>query len=258
MCPTDGMTVPLLTVQNALGHVRDVESMVTAYLASDPYAVVEHHDVKPGWKLIGIKFQTDLPPEIYLRTADAIGNLRDALDGMVCSLVRAQNPTLSLGQVGFPFAGDKKKFNSERIQLKIRKIFPEARDAINQLKPYGGGNDALYAINELANLKKHRGVFIPMMMGEGIAAFPRDKSLKIGDTDGFPLGAEYLSETDSVVIWAAPITSKVNFEGHISATIAFGQPEVLKMRALVPTLYELCNLVHQIIVAFKSRFIDEG
>jgi hypothetical protein len=61
-------------------------------------------------------------------------------------------------RVEFPIAKDATTYESEKGK-KQEGMRPDANSAIDGLKPYKGGNDALWRIHELDNIDKHRRIF---------------------------------------------------------------------------------------------------
>jgi hypothetical protein len=94
------------------------------------------------------------PEDIGFEVVEAVGHLRSALDKMSVAIVESNERGIS--GIGFPFGGlDNGKpevFPSARMQNGIkRKLTADQWDLIETYRPYPGGNDILWAINQIAN-----------------------------------------------------------------------------------------------------------
>jgi hypothetical protein len=64
----------------------------------------------------------------------------------------------------FPFGDDPDELERD-IKRKCRGIAPEVISIIRGLQPYRGGNDDLWALNKLRNVKEHRLLIAPTIAG---------------------------------------------------------------------------------------------
>ena len=102
----------------------------------------------------------EVPPEdVAWEIVEAVGHLRSALDKMLVALVEGSGHGVS--GVGFPFGGVRadgqaETFPTARHTSLEKKLTPEQWRLVVAQKPYPGGNDLLWAVNELANQDKHR------------------------------------------------------------------------------------------------------
>jgi hypothetical protein len=85
---------------------------------------------------------------------DVIHNLRSALDylaqqliavGMECAPIIPLTPE-ELRRIEFPIAETFEKYEAEKAR-KVKRMLPEALQAIDALKPYRAGNGALWRIH---------------------------------------------------------------------------------------------------------------
>ena len=83
---------------------------------------------------------------------DAVNNLRACLDQMTYAIAWKHRD--GGGFAPFPFCADTNHWPNKIKGLKNR-LPPEILALFETFKPYKGGNDALWAVNELANVKKH-------------------------------------------------------------------------------------------------------
>jgi hypothetical protein len=113
-------------------------------------------------------------------------------------------------------------------------MLPEAIEAIDALKPYKGGNDALWRIHELDNIDKHRTLF----------TLAHDF---LFTADWLP-GAYLLKAEDPIF---AGVEAQVEQDIQLEIEKAIGQPQVTKANALLPSLHRLVDFVDNLVVSFK-------
>ncbi len=102
--------------------------------------------------------------EIPLLAGEALQQMRSALDHLTWFLVDvgcvAQNITISDSdrkQIGFPIIDTDSPTQYEASRKrKVKGMTQAAIDAIDAAKPYEGGNDCLWGLNQLNNIDKHR------------------------------------------------------------------------------------------------------
>jgi hypothetical protein len=112
--------------------------------------------------------------ELLAVAGDIIQNLRSSLDHLVYHLVEVGTRQTPGDNTGFPIVRDPKDYESAKAR-KVKGARPEAIKAIDTLKPYKGGNDALWRLHDLSNMDKHRFIVTVeenhLLLGEGFAGF---------------------------------------------------------------------------------------
>jgi hypothetical protein len=132
--------------------------------------------------------------------------------------------------------------------------------AIDATKPYKGGNDALWRLNRLNNIDKHRllitaggryqslniGAFISGLMSKAMPHLPTAKiDVWFGVNDNlFPLkqGDELFADVPD-----AEPTEDMQF----SFSVAFGEPGIIEGKPILPEIKQLADLVDNLILSFK-------
>ncbi|HTW25743.1 MAG TPA: hypothetical protein VME92_01345, partial [Acetobacteraceae bacterium] len=135
--------------------MHEFETRVRAYCESKPYTrVIDLHSdgVNHAHK---IKLTTELPDIVIDVATDAAANLRAALDQMGAAAAVAggvANPKRSQ----FPIADSESDLRDGVIGRGNCKHLPdEILSLFVSFKPYKGGNNAIWAINKIANGTKH-------------------------------------------------------------------------------------------------------
>ncbi len=146
-----------LKVQRAKKHVSDLDSEIMAFLKTNPYKIATEHDANTR-KLVYYLASVDPTPDcLPLLAGDAIQNLMSALDHLAYQLVCSDTGDCppKPSRIYFPIADSPEEYES-RKHRKIEGARQETIDAIDALKPYKGGNDALWVLYRLNNIEKHR------------------------------------------------------------------------------------------------------
>lgn len=99
-----------------------------------------------------------LPFDAIATAGDIVHNLRSALDHLTYQLVIVGSGTEPGRGVEFPIAKDVTTYEAEKPR-KVKGMRRVAIDAIDNLRPYRGGNDSLWRIHALDNIDKHRTLF---------------------------------------------------------------------------------------------------
>jgi hypothetical protein len=192
------------------------------------------------WKVLPV-----YPFWILSIAGDVIHNLRGALDHLAFQLAIVGSGKLPSRRVEFPIAKDRDTYEAEKPR-KVEGIRPEAIKAIDDLKPYKGGNDALWRIHELDNIDKHRFVFViaedalfeAPWFTEEMPFLIRPRTL---NADAPLFSGAFESETEN----------DVNFE----IEEAVNETKVGKGDALLPMLRQYVNVVEDLILSFRPFLV---
>lgn len=231
-------------------------------------------DPQAGERILRVRVRAQPPLRWATIVGDVVHNLRSALDLLACQLVLVNGGT-DITRTEFPIWDGPQKFESKGLR-KVEGASQSAVDLIKAIKPYQGGNDALYRVAKLDNVDKHRLLvtvgaahrnlildFRPMaqeswrlmMAASGTSedewgeppAWPESltqHALRPADRQ-FPLqdGAELFRSGigPHVPPWAREMQENPQF----TFEIAFGEGEVVKGEPLLPTLVQLTDAVEQ-------------
>jgi hypothetical protein len=156
---------PLAGVRLKLGrarrHIQDLVSALESFYSSEPYKHGTRRDPATGRVEVYITEVATAPDDILLIVGDALHALRSALDhlAMQLFLAGARGPSATedeLYDVSFPVAGNRKGYEKQRDR-KLRGVAAGVLRELDGLEPYRGGNGhALWSLNRLDNIDKHR------------------------------------------------------------------------------------------------------
>jgi hypothetical protein len=251
-------------VERAREHIRQLEFELGTFLKGNPYEVGTKRDPATRrliYYVIGVE---EVPERISLIAADVLQNLSSALDHLAYALLlvgTGGQPGNQAKRVFFPIEDDATKYAAESPR-KLKGMSPNAITAIDGLKPYKGGNDQLWQMNQLNRIGKHR--FIVMAGSEfrsidlgghmfrNMLKSMTDPEMKAGlekmdiqaffrsSETGFPLqkGYELFSDLPD-----AEVDNALQFRFQV----AFKEPGVIEGGALVETLQNMVQTVDKIL-----------
>jgi len=119
-----------------------------------PFEVATRRDPETRELIYYVNRVERVPLTIAAAVADILQNFQRALDHLACQLVLAAGnyPTRTTAFPIFTSLG------VYRVQAgeKVRGMLPDAISAIDAIKPYRGGSDALWRLHSLASVDKQR------------------------------------------------------------------------------------------------------
>lgn len=157
MTPTQVLADADIRLEWANKHVKRFEAEIQAFHATENYRVVPHGDPQNP-DLMRVTDPPAIPPQLNLIASDALHNMRVALDYLAGTLALLNGRTMT--SVYFPIAASGDEYRAAETQRKIKKLAPNAKAFIDGLQPYKGGNDRLWALNEVEKVDKHRNLIL--------------------------------------------------------------------------------------------------
>ena len=232
-------------VARAKKHIADLEGEVSTFVDSDPYLILEEHDPNvPGQKTCKLKPAKILPVSIADIAADAIHNLRDSLDAAGYSIAVTVG-VIRPKHTAFPFGCSAIDFR-RNMKGRSKDIPVDVRNFIETFQPYRGGNDFLWALNDLCNTIKHGTGLVAVGFGSVLGEFGISKG-KIID---IPLHT-WNSAKQEIVLGTFSADAKYDME--LSPYIAFDEPSIIQGQPLVGTLNVFVDTVEGILRDLRSE-----
>jgi hypothetical protein len=250
------MSDPFASPRNKLAWAKehlfpDLHQRIEGWMSLDPYAKIIEPDTKPGWEVHKLKLVKPLPPEIINLVGDMLGNLREVLDNAGYAIAIAANSP-NTGCTAFPFASDVEHMVSSIGRAKD--LPPQIQSLFCGFQPYRGGNDLLWALNQLCNAKKHKYGVTPMatVMWPG-RAFAEGK----GRPFEVPLRHVWDSTKDEMVVFKlGPIVvpdATWDYDFNFLPFVAIQEIEVVEGKPVLSVLHALCCQVESILMAIEAE-----
>lgn len=238
-------------VERAKQHLRDLETARDGFIASTPYAIQSEFNPQTGYDEFTVTNIQTPPDEIGTIVGDAIHNLRSALDHLAYQLVLAnrQNPS---SQTCFPIYDDAAKYNSGRTG-KLKGMAQDAIDAIDNIKPYLGGEDIFWYLHKLDIADKHHALLFTITCVTEISLQVQGGFHQPGfRIPGFaaPKFGKPLKEGDVFFISEPGAYGDADF----TFDAALATQDVIEGKPLIKLLQHMIDKVDNLIVSFKPFF----
>jgi hypothetical protein len=157
-------------LRRANHHITELKSAaIQTFTRDKPYTYRVDYDSEAGKYIHKAIFSEEFSDDISCIMFDAINNLRACLDQMTYAIAtkhRGRENKFS----SFPFASNETEWPNAIKRLK-NNVPAEIIAIFEGFKPYKGGNDTLWALNYIANIKKHA-ILIPAGFGAALVSVP--------------------------------------------------------------------------------------
>lgn len=270
-------------VERAKEHVRELERSVQAFRNSDPYGFRIEDDLQTGDKVHRIHIRSETPDRFALLIGDVVHNLRSALDHLAWQLVVANGQMPKSGPGGTQFPIYEPKPGAKTPQGVVQGISAEAQKVIDRMKPYKGGNNDLWMLQQLDITDKHKLLIVtafalsgvmPTFPGAGGYAALRAHVTSVTPKDGIvdmnlsaevgdwrqnfkvcvPVGVQtdgslpVLQDGALVARILAPVKQEAKFDLEFEITI--NEPLIVGGKPVLPLLTHLADVVNGFIDQF--------
>lgn len=238
-------------VERAKQHLRELETARDGFIAATPYAIQSKFNPQTGYDEFFVTNIESPPDEISTIVGDVIHNLRSALDYLAYQLVLV-NGAEPTSQTCFPIYDNASKYNSGRIG-KLRGMAQSAINAIDDIEPYLGGEDALYYLHKLDIADKHHALLFTITCVTKISLRISGGLSQPGSRiPGFaaPKFGKPLKEGDVFFICEPGAYGDADFTFDIALT----EQDVIEGKSLVGLLQYMIDKVDNLIVSFKPFF----
>lgn len=247
-------------VQRAKQHVADFDLAVQTFGLQQPYAVGFKEDAKAGKRIYYVVRIDPVPLNVEGIAADALGNLREAVDHVAYQIELAACGAPPKHRVYFPIGRNAAHYRTVRGAY-IKCAGKAAVDAFDAAEPYQGGKGhALWQLHELKVPDKHHllvatrrnslvdiGPTMRQLMRKGGPDWVQDidvphimfrekdagKTLEMGDE-----------------LYIEPLDHDVEEDRQFAFEIAFDKPKVIEPEPALKTLQDLTNVVDDLVTAF--------
>ena len=235
---TDVFRSPQLTLIRAHHHIRDFHEIVNRFVAEKPWTRFVDKNSNPGKDLHKVKFRQQLPEMLPCILFDATNNLRAVLDqGGYASAVAARRSSLKATK--FPFGPTEEKFRNN-LAGGCKDLPPEIRDLFGSYNAYKGGNNTLWALNEIANADFFSARIIN---DQGIS--------DIVSPGGFGIGWD--PEKYEIILMSTQSGSHVDVDINVTFTVAIDGIETLESKSMIGVIDDMACIVERILLATKAE-----
>jgi hypothetical protein len=206
-----------------------------------------------------------------LIAGDATQNLMGALDHLayqlVCSDTGDAPPNPS--RIYFPILDDAAKYEAKKRE-KIEGASQDTIKAIDNIKPYKGGNDSLWKLYRLNNIEKHRllitvgsvyrsvnvGAMGSRMLADIFRSDPNHplhgKEIPLMNAFFKTANVQFPLKAGDIVLESVA-NPEMHKEEDFRFDIALNEPPIIEAQSILETLHEFTTLVEGIIAALTPR-----
>lgn len=227
-------------------HFVDLQKEISDFSQQNPYEqVAEPHPDKLGFTIEKVRMTKEIPATIADLTADIAISLRSALDnaGYAIAVAAGVNDPK---HCAFPFAGSAAQManalgRSKDIPERVQSLFCG-------FQPYKGGNDLLWALNEVANTDKHKMV-IPI--GQGLARY----GASVRGTGYFSMPDPHIwdrAKNEMKLIELGPGATHT-YDFGFQFFIAFHDIEFIDGKSVVKVLMQFGNIVERLLLGMEAE-----
>src|SRR5436190_12345909 len=150
----DIFSSPRQMLRNAKRHLANLEIEINRFGEEKPWAYVIEDDPDTPTKIHKVKFTKQLSEFLPGIVFDCANNLRPVLDQTAFAIAVRHTRNSRPKSAKFPFGPDELHMLNN-LSGGCKDLPTEIRDLFKSFKPYKGGNNALWALNELCNVPKH-------------------------------------------------------------------------------------------------------
>lgn len=156
-------------LERAARHLAELDDAIQEWGKPYPHEVSKSFDSERGEFVLSVSNLRPTPTEWSIVVGDALHSMRSTLDHVVCVLIRTKNPDNSCANSGFPILSKKKSWDAKQRGAlapysglgRIHGVDDWSEDFIRRRQPFNLSEedrrkDALWLLNELNNVDKHR------------------------------------------------------------------------------------------------------
>lgn len=232
-------------------HIMDLKSAIQTFTPDKPYTYRVDYDSQAGKYIHKAIFSEEFSDDISCIFFDAINNLRASLDQMTYIIAMRVRPARNPDDFApFPFAKDAKHWPDKIKGLK-NDIPSEICAIFEGFKPYKGGNDTLWSLNYIANVKKHA-ILIPSGFGGVMVSVPKHESPEF--TNRHPFSAD----SNEIEMFRSR-NEHIGTEVEFSYTVVIRHPEkIIDFQSPITLLDAMRGEVERIIIATEAKCGEIG
>ncbi len=239
---------PKSLLAGANEDINEREGQIRAFFDPEPYTLVIEHNRKTGFDTHKIKLTKKFPEKLSRLAAHIVADLRSVLDqaGFACATASGNT---RLKQTYFPFARTKADINGV-IRRRCKDLPPEIVTLFRLFNAYRGGDNLLWALNAIANSRKHR-VIVPI--GQGTGGGIAKNFHCPGKIKSFAFPPIWNTTKNEVVLCEVGHDLNTTYDLSISFYVAFGEIDVVGGQPVDRVLNTLSSKVSDILIATEAE-----
>ena len=235
-------------VSRAKTHIHDLKGKADSFLKNNPCSHVVEPDADGINNLHKIKFNAIIPDSFGEIAADAIENLRAALDqaGYAVAVAAGANDPRS---AYFPIGDDATNLEGI-IKGRCKQIPDEIVTLFRTFEPYQRGNDLIWALNKINNINKHR-----LLVPSCVSLAQMNFRIHGSGGGGFHIPPPAWDRGKNEIVFAivAPDVVKLQYDLKGTYCISFGEIEIISGYPATDILNAMASEVESIVMATEAE-----
>ena len=240
---------------------EELQKEVKFFFDSQPYKIDTKLDPQSKHLIYYLVKADEIPEKIALITGDITQNLRSSLDHLAYKLFAAGPGNGTEGRhIYFPIAKDFDQYKKDKSR-KTEGLAQPAKELIDEVKPYKGGNDIIWKIHELNNIDKHR---LLVTVGSSFGSVDIGKHLRKSMTEAFPdnnMPAIPLFIKPADNLFPLKVGDELFVDGpnakpipdmRFKFEIVLNEPGIIEGEPLIEILQTMIDSVDNLIPMFKA------
>lgn len=244
-------------VKRAEKHIDDLIEALKPFYQVESYQLAMAQNPDTGRYYLRFSVLQEMPSCVPLILGDAIHNLRSSLDIAICDLVRAVGDTVTTS-TKFPFAKDKGQASDVVKRGPLPTAAPTvATVLIDELKPFPGGDDELYAVDQLDIADKHR-LILPVVT---VTILDKVTGVLVNRHGGrWHMRDDRWHLGEGRVLDMAELDGPFEFEitGEPWVGIMFGSGQPLEKRPVVQSMQAMAKLIADTLDRLEQAAASDG
>jgi hypothetical protein len=235
-------------IRRADHHIGDLRERIATVSRDKLWTHDVQYTIEGDREVHKIRFPAGIFDDLPYIVFDAVGNLRAGLDHIAYSIGIKHTGSNAIKSAKFPF-GPTEGDMLNNLAGGCKDLPAEIRALFGSFKPYKGGNDLLWALNELCNTKKHR-IMVPHSFGHAIL------TLWNGYVTGpFTVGDGFFDwEKYEMNFPLVPEGTKLQYNASVTFAIAFDQvSEIISGQNPVLVLYAMRGEVERVLMTTEAE-----
>ncbi len=244
----DPLSSSLRKISRAKEHIAEFEQQMRTFLETNRRELIAEADPKNSQHIIHkIRFEAGLPDALTDALADAVHNLRSALDNASYG-VAVSSGKVKPRSAYFPFAGSTKGLE-EVINGRCGDVPESFYNLFRAFKPHREGDDVLWALNEVSVADKH--TLLRVGLGSELGDF-------IGEGGVVTMWAtrRWDREKHEIEIGTFVRDSHLKYKAEIGQFVAFDAVDVISGEPALKVLDYWLDIVGRIVSAMQATLDD--
>ena len=232
-------------IERAKTHIHDLDGKINYFFKRKPCSHAVELDSAGVNHLHKIKFTATIPDSFGEIAADAIENLRSALDQAGYAVAVAAG-TVNPRSAYFPIGENAANLDTI-IAGRCKNIPDDITSLFREFKPYKGGNDLIWALNKANNINKHR-LLVPSCLSPG------SLNISINGTGDSRVPVPVWDSRKNEIVYAisGPGT-KAKYDVNLSVCISFDEIETISGEPAATILRAMASEVERVVMAIESE-----